>query len=139
MSVWYGLSFNFINHEELPCSTNLVFVFTKDGEVYFEENFAKDLEGNQVLEYGVQFYKNFEEGDYQLDIYDEYGRKVNDETLNFSVIPKPDPSGITVLKDDGCDDAAPVEYFDMQGRRVANPIKVYIARQGALTKKIFIH
>lgn len=124
----------------MPCRPNLVFVFTKDGEVYSEEDLAKDLEGNQVLEYGLKFYKKFEEGDYQLDIYDEYGRKVNDETLNFSVIPKPDPSGIAVPEADGWDAAAPVEDFDMQGLRVANPVKgVYIAQQGALTKKIFIH
>lgn len=141
---WTGVTPNVVgtytNTEDLPCRPNLVFIFSKDGSIYAEENFAIALEGSQVLRYGTQFGKEFEEGDYQLDIYDEYGRKVNDETLNFSVIPKPDPSGITVPEADGWDDAAPVEYFDMQGRRVANPVKgVYIARQGALTKKIFIH
>lgn len=135
-----SLMFTYINQTETVCRPNLVFVFTQDGNIYSKENFALALEGNQVIEYGCQFGKGFEEGEYQLDIYDDYGRRVNDATLNFSVIPKPDSSGITTPVDDGWDENSPVEYFDMQGRRVTNPGRgFYIAKQGTLTRKVALN
>lgn len=134
------LRLTYINHYEIACRPNLVFIFTKDGDVYSKENSSIVLEGLQVLNYSIQFGKGFEVGEYQLDIYDEYGRRVNDETLNFSVIPKPDSSGITSTVDDGWNENAPVEYFDMQGRRVTNPGRgIYIVRQGTLTRKVALN
>ena len=48
-------------------------------------------------------------------------------------------SGIDRVLGDSPNDDAPVEYFDLQGRRVANPSAgLYIRRQGTRTGKIII-
>jgi hypothetical protein len=48
-------------------------------------------------------------------------------------------SGINDITVDSADSNAPVQYFDLQGRRVLNPSNgLYIRRQGSATSKVIL-
>ncbi len=47
-----------------------------------------------------------------------------------------DPAGVTDIEDDS---AAPVEYYDLRGIRVANPAAgIYLRRQGTKVTKVLV-
>lgn len=136
---WFNVSLTYSNLSDVICRPNIFLHFYSNDEIcaIFETSII--LEGQIDYQFSFGVTQTFDVGDYELDFYDEYGRRLNDETVCFSVIPRPDGSGIEAPEADGWDADAPVEYYDLQGRKVANPTTgFYIARQGALTRKVFI-
>ena len=60
-------------------------------------------------------------------------------SVNDLVIDMPGSDGIDGITIDGDDSDAPVEYYDLQGRRVDNPSAgLYIRRQGRHSSKVFV-
>lgn len=70
-----------------------------------------------------------------MGIIDDTGFYYANQWGEFALV-LPESDGVTEII---ADDNAPIEYFDMQGRKVANPENgIYIRRQGTKTSKICI-
>lgn len=70
-----------------------------------------------------------------MGIIDDTGFYYANQWGEFALV-LPESDGVTEII---ADDNAPIEYFDMQGRKVANPENgIYIRRQGTKTAKIYI-
>lgn len=59
---------------------------------------------------------------------------------NYLLMSKNTPTGVDGITVDGSDSEAPVEYFDLQGRRTDATLPgIYIRRQGTTTTKVAVH
>ncbi len=58
---------------------------------------------------------------------------------NVAFVPAANYEEVSGIEEVESADAAPIEYFNLQGMRVANPeAGVYIRRQGSSVSKVFV-
>ncbi len=68
----------------------------------------------------------------------DWGIKLRDLKV-YATEQAPIPTGVASVATDSSDADAPVEFFDLNGRRIANPsIGLYIRRQGSTVSKVYI-
>ena len=67
-----------------------------------------------------------------------WGIKLRDLKV-YATEQAPIPTGVDAVAADAADATAPVEFFDLNGRRIENPATgIYIRRQGSTVSKVFI-
>lgn len=144
--------------QELPSLEDIVFADNKDLKILssaFQNCPAVKriyFEGSEPPQIESEFEPLSGEGEYSLDfknitLYVPYGSKETYESNNrwniFGSIVEYDPAGIDEVGDDAINlnDKAPVEYFNLQGVRVANPAagELVIKRQGDKVSKTFFN
>jgi len=107
---------------------------------WFEDYGYKDATVTLVLDFGTKVGDDFVFPLYAIDFYSgEYrlGRITSREGAKY-VFHIKNSDGIESIEADSNADA-PVEYYDMQGRRIVNPSNgIYIRRQGTKASKVYI-
>lgn len=107
-------------------------VFGSDGDYYLIPRFYHGSRDGEAFSF--QLYNVGIEG------YDEAFPPADNARVYYTFnIPGSATDGIGGITIDGDDSNAPVEYYDLQGRRVDNPSAgLYIRRQGRHSSKVFV-
>lgn len=81
----------FCNDSDTPCFSNINMLFFKEGELVFKKNGICSLESFErqgiAIEVALHEYI-FDEGEYEIKCYDDYGNLLNQERLLFTIFPE---------------------------------------------------
>ena len=134
----YYFDLGLISYHDKFCSPGLNIIISKNGNDVLKSelngsNYGTHVIGETNLSFALKSDKeNILVGEYQMDVYDFYGNRLNKDIMTFNV----ENSGVENVLDDS---NTHVDYYNLQGVRVENPSNgVFIKRQGGKATKVVI-
>ena len=133
----YYFDLGLISYHDKYCQPGFNIIISKNGNEVFETilysfNYEAQIFGETDISFALTLGKdNLLYGEYQMDVYDLYGNRLNKDTMSFSV----ESTGLENVDRDNL----PTTYYNLQGVKVENPSKgVFIKKQEGKATKVVI-